>query len=92
MFPSPLPWDSVEKYCSKNNADALFSPELFDTHPNIDYSVNKTTIKTPLGNIPSLEQQANMRTIVKAVWRIYNVRGRNILDEAAISENYKKNK
>ncbi|MDP4285818.1 MAG: DUF6340 family protein [Bacteroidota bacterium] len=87
IFPSPLSWDIVEKYCDENKADALFSLELFDTHSNIDYSVNKTTIKTPLGNIPSIEQQANMRTIVKAGWRIYDVRGKNILDEAAISRN-----
>lgn len=84
MYPAPLPWDSVEKYCAENNADALFSLELFDTRSNIDYTVNKTTIKTPLGNVPAIEQQANMHTIVKAGWRIYDVRGKNILDEAAI--------
>jgi hypothetical protein len=84
MYPAPLPWDSVEKYCAENNADALFSLELFDTKSKIDYSVNKTTIKTPLGNIPAIEQQANMHTLVKAGWRIYDIRGKNILDEAAI--------
>ena len=87
LFPSPLPWDSVEKYCNENNADALFSLELFDTHSNIDYSVNKTMTKTVLGNVPLLEQTANMNTIVKAGWRIYDVRAKNILDEAAISRN-----
>jgi hypothetical protein len=87
LFPSPLSWDSVEKYCSENNADALFSLELFDTHSNIDYSINKTITKTVLGNVPLLEQQANMHTIVKAGWRIYDVRGKNILDEVAISRN-----
>ncbi len=85
MFPAPLSWDSVEKYCRENNADAVFSLELFDTQSKIDYTVNKTSIKTPLGNVPSLEQQANMRTLVKAGWRIYDVRGKNILDETALS-------
>lgn len=84
MLPSPLPWDIVEKYCSENNADALFSLELFDTKSKIDYAVNKTTTHTPLGNIPLIEQQANMRTLVKAGWRIYDVQGRDILDEAAM--------
>ncbi len=87
MFPARLAWDSVEKYCSENNADALFSLELFDTRSQIDYSVNKTTIKTVLGNIPAVEQQANMNTIVNAGWRIYDVRGKNILDEKAIRRN-----
>jgi hypothetical protein len=87
LFPSPLSWDSVEKYCDENNADALFCLELFDTHSSIDYSVNKTTAKTPLGNIPLIEQQANMRTIVNAGWRIYDVREKNILDQVAISRN-----
>ncbi|KAA9038123.1 tetratricopeptide repeat protein [Ginsengibacter hankyongi] len=85
MFPAPLPWDLIEKYCSDNNADALFSLELFDTKSQIDYSVNKTTIKTVLGNVPAIEQQANMHTIVNAGWRIYEVRGKNILDEASIN-------
>ena len=35
--------------------------------------------------MPSLEQQANMRTLVKAGWRIYDVRGKNILDEDAVA-------
>lgn len=87
LFPSPLAWDIVEKYCNENNADALFSLELFDTHSNIDYSINKIATKTPLGSIPSIEQQANMNTIVKSGWRIYDVRGKNILDEEAILKN-----
>jgi len=84
-FPSPLSWDIVEKYCMENKADALFSLELFDTQSKIDFSTNKTTIKTPLGNMPAIEQQANMHTLVKAGWRIYDVRGKNILDEAALA-------
>ena len=85
MFPAPLPWDVVEKYCDDNNADALFSLELFDTDSKIDYSIYKTTIKTPFGTIPSIEQQANMHTLVKAGWRIYDLRDKEILDEAAVA-------
>jgi hypothetical protein len=87
MFPAPLPWDIVEKYCIDNKADALFSLELFDTRSTIDYTVNKTMVKTPLGNIPAAEQQANMHTVVKAGWRIYDLRERNILDECVITRN-----
>jgi hypothetical protein len=85
MFPAPLSWDVVEKYCDDNNADALFALELFDTDSKIDYSVYKTSIKTPFGAIPSIEQQANMHTLVKAGWRIYDLRDKEILDEAAVA-------
>jgi hypothetical protein len=85
MFPAPLSWDVVEKYCDDNNADALFSLELFDTDSKIDYSVYKTSIRTPFGTVPSIEQQANMHTLVKAGWRIYDLRDKEILDEAAVA-------
>lgn len=84
-FPAPLAWDDVEKYCRDNNADALFSLEIFDTKSNIDYTVNKTSVKTPLGDVPVIEQQANMHTFVKTGWRIYDLRSKNILDEIAFS-------
>lgn len=86
MFPAPLSWDTVDKYCKENNADALFSLELFTTDSKIDYSVNNTTIRTPLGNIPAVEQQANMHTLVKAGWRIYDPATRNILDEMELGK------
>ncbi len=88
IFPAPLSWDVVEKYCDDNNADALFSLELFDTDSKIDYSIYKTTIKTPFGIIPSIEQQANMHTLVKAGWRIYDLRDKEILDEAAVARTF----
>ncbi|HSN09453.1 MAG TPA: DUF6340 family protein, partial [Hanamia sp.] len=84
-FPAPLSWDVVEKYCDDNNADALFSLELFDTDSKIDYSVYKTSVRTPFGNVPAIEQQANMHTLVKAGWRIYDLRDKEILDEAAVA-------
>lgn len=85
MFPAPLSWDIVEKYGNDNNADALFSLELFDTDSKIDYSVYKTNVKTPFGNVPAPMQQANMLTVVKAGWRIYDIKHHEILDEAAVS-------
>ncbi len=84
MFPAPLSWDVVEKYCDDNNADALFSLELFDTDSKIDYSIYKTSVRTPFGAVPAIEQQANMHTLVKAGWRIYDLRDKEILDEAAV--------
>lgn len=84
-FPAPLAWSDVENYCSDNNADVLFSLEIFDTKSDIDYTANKTVVKTPLGDAPVIEQQANMHTLVKTGWRIYDLRNKNILDEVAFS-------
>ncbi|HEY5371171.1 MAG TPA: DUF6340 family protein [Hanamia sp.] len=84
-FPTPLAWDEVEKYCREHNADALFALEIFDTKSDIDYTANQTAIKTPLGNVPALEQTANMHTSVTTGWRIYDVKNKNILDEIAFS-------
>jgi hypothetical protein len=81
FFPAPLSWDTVEKICAENNADAVFALELFDTDTKINYAALPVSLKTPLGNIPAIEHQANMQTLVKTGWRIYDLHGRTILDE-----------
>jgi hypothetical protein len=85
LFPPPLDWEFVANTCSVNQVDALFVLELFDTDTQISYTSRQTQIKTPLGSIPALEHQANMLTIVKTGWRIYDPAGRNILDEFAVN-------
>lgn len=87
LFSSPLSWDMVEKICKENNTDALFALELFDTDTKISYAANQVTISTPVGNVPGIEHQANMLTIVKTGWRIYDPAGKNILDEYPIARN-----
>jgi Family of unknown function (DUF6340) len=87
QFPAPLPWDVVERICRENNADALFSLELFDAESKISYAAIPITINTPLGNVPGIEHQANMLTTVKTGWRIYDPVGKNIVDEFPISRN-----
>lgn len=86
VFPSLLSWDAIEKICRENNVDALFALEMFDTDTKISYSTRSVTMKTLIGNIPAIEHQANMQTLVKTGWRIYDPRGKNILDEYPISE------
>ncbi len=81
FFPAPLSWAEIEKICAENNADAVFALEFFDTDTKINYAAIPTSLKTPVGNVPVIEQQANMQTMVKTGWRIYDPRGRNILDE-----------
>ena len=81
-FPVPLSWDNVDKICSETGTDALFSLESFDTDTHISYSTHNVEVKSPLGfRIPALEHQADMETIVKTGWRIYDPANRVIADE-----------
>jgi tetratricopeptide (TPR) repeat protein len=81
LFPVPLSWEIVEKICNETGTDALFSLEKFDTDTRISYSNRPVEIKTPLGKLAGLEHQADMNTIVKTGWRIYDPASRAILDE-----------
>lgn len=85
-FPAPLSWDIVIKICSETKTDALFSLEKFDTDTKVNYSSKKADVKTPLGNIPGLEHEVDVETIVKTGWRIYDPASRQILDEYIYQE------
>ena len=81
IFPSALPWDSVDRICGQSNTDALFSLELFDTESKVNYGATPTNINVGLANIPAVEHHVNMTTSVKTGWRIYDPATRTILDE-----------
>jgi hypothetical protein len=85
-FPTPLTWEIVEKICTETKTDALFSLEKFDTDTHLNYSTRKVDMKTPLGTIPGIEHQANMETLIKTGWRIYDPSAKLILDEYIYNE------
>lgn len=85
-FPTPLTWEIVDQICGETKTDALFSLEKFDTDTHLNYSTRKVDIKTPLGSIPGLEHQADMETLVKTGWRIYDPASKLILDEYIYNE------
>jgi hypothetical protein len=85
-FPTPLTWEIVNRICTESKSDALFSLEKFDTDTHLNYSTRKVDIKTPLGTIPGLEHQADMETLVKTGWRIYDPASKQILDEYIYNE------
>jgi hypothetical protein len=85
-FPIPLTWDIVDQVCRESGIDALFALEKFDTDTKIGYSNRKVDIKTPLGMIPGIEHLADMSTLVKTGWRIYDPKSRTILDEFIYNE------
>jgi len=85
-LPVPLTWEQVEGICRENGTQALFALEMYDTDTRVNYSTRKTSLKTPLGNIPALEHNASMETLVKTGWRIYSPSDRAILDEHIVAE------
>ncbi len=82
LFPEPLKWEIIDMICKEKGTDAIFALEYYDTDTRLDYSTNKVDVETPLGiAIPALEHLANMETIVKTGWRIYDPVNRVIADE-----------
>jgi hypothetical protein len=86
LFPAPLSWDIVDQICNETGTDALFSLEKYDTDTHISYSTRKVNLKTPLGTVPGIEHQANMETLVKTGWRIYDPADKMLLDEYIYQE------
>jgi hypothetical protein len=86
LFPVPLSWEIVLKICKETGTNALFSLEIFDTDTKLNYSTRPAEIKTLLGKIQGIEHQANMETIVKTGWRIYDPSAMRILDEFNLGE------
>jgi len=80
VFPSSLPWDSVEKICRESNTDLLFSLELFDAESRV--GIGPGGLMTAITNVPT---QVSMNTQVKTGWRIYDPYSRTILDEYVVS-------
>lgn len=86
LFPAPLSWEIVDQICRETGNDALFSLEIFDTDTKINYANKPVDVKTPFGNLPVLEHKADMETLVKTGWRIYDRQGHIILDEYNLGE------
>ncbi|MBG0860008.1 MAG: hypothetical protein IQL11_10920 [Bacteroidales bacterium] len=82
IFPVPLSWEIVSRVCKEKGTDILFSLEMYDTDTRIGYSSPGGDRKTTIGAIlRAVETQANMETIVKTGWRIYDPVGQIIADE-----------
>ena len=90
VFPSALSWGTVQQLCAENNVDALFVLSFYDTDTKIDYRAVPLKINGPLGvKIPALEHHANVATLIKTCWRIYDPFNQLILDEYLENEQIK---
>jgi uncharacterized protein DUF6340 len=82
VFPSYMSWDTVEKICRENNADILFSLELFDAESKV--GVNPVGITSPLAAIATVNQEVSVNTRIKTGWRIYDPVSHSVLDQFII--------
>ena len=81
-LPSLLDWDTVDEICRNQNVDILFVLEQYDTDTKISYKINQITIQTAIGlNIPGIEHEATVSTVISSTWRIYDPLTKNIYDE-----------
>jgi len=82
IFPAPLSWEIVDKICKETGTDALFALEYYDTDARLNYSTSDGGSREVMGvKIPNILHNANMETIVKTGWRIYDPASRTIEDE-----------
>lgn len=86
ILPAPLNTVIVDSICRVTGTDALFALERFDTDTRINYSAKMARVNSPLGSIPVPEHQAEMETIIKTGWRIYDPSAGGILDEYSFVE------
>ncbi len=82
IFPVPLSWEITDRICRETGTDALFALEYYDTDTRLRYSTRDGKTKKVLGlEIPAIVHQADMETIVKTGWRIYDPANQVIADE-----------
>lgn len=85
VFPAPMAWDSVQKICTDNGVDAIFSLELFDAESKLNYAADKGSIQVAGTSLPVLNHYVGMNTQVKTGWRIYDPSSRTVVDEYVLN-------
>lgn len=82
VFPSALPWNTINSICQENNLDALIVLSFYDTDAAIKYNVQTINKVNALGiKIPVIEHMASVKTNIMAGFRIYDNHNKTILDE-----------
>ena len=82
ILPVPLSWEIVARICRETGTDALFALEYYDTDTRLKYSTRDGGSSEVLGiKIPGIVHQADMETVVKTGWRIYDPASQVIADQ-----------
>jgi hypothetical protein len=88
VFPATIPWSTVEDICAKNDVEAIFILDFYDTDAKVDYKTNPVEITGPLGiKTTMLEHTATINTIIKTGFRIYDPAAKIVRDEFMVTPN-----
>ena len=87
-MPATLSWELVEKICSENKVDVLFSLEFYDTDTKADYRVTTMKLPNSLGvNVDVPAQEVTLATQVVSGWRVYDPHIKMVVDEKLYTKN-----
>ncbi|WP_245881461.1 DUF6340 family protein [Xanthomarina spongicola] len=82
IFPSALPWATINNLCVDNSIDAIVTLSFYDTDANISYKTRTVEQLNAFGiPIPMIEHEATINTNIKAGFRIYDNVNKIIRDE-----------
>ena len=82
IFPSALPWNTIETLCQEDKLDAIVSLSFYDTDAKVSYQTRTVEQLNAFGiKIPLIEHEATITTHIKAGFRIYDNLNKVIRDE-----------
>lgn len=87
IFSPKLSPNTISGICTKNNLDALFVLEYLDTDTEVSYKAVPVKTKVLGIEVDAVETQANVRTLVRIGWRIYDAQGTPVYDEFKVHKN-----
>jgi hypothetical protein len=87
VFPDPLSWQQVEKYCADYKTDALLALETFDSDNSVTTNTRTVDKKDAEGKvIKVVEHVAELRVRVMLGFRLYDPKDKGIADEYHFTE------
>ena len=85
IFPSALPWETVDTLCKENQLDAIVTLSFYDTDAKVSYKTRTVEQLNAFGiKIPMIEHEATITTHIKAGFRIYDNVNKVIRDEITL--------
>lgn len=82
IFPSALPWKTINNLCQENDLDGIITLSFYDTDTQVAYKTKTVEKLNAFGiTIPMIEHEATISTNIKAGFRIYDNINKVIRDE-----------
>ncbi|EGV43470.1 hypothetical protein BZARG_1379 [Bizionia argentinensis JUB59] len=82
IFPSALPWGTINNLCQENDLNAIITLSFYDTDTQVAYKTRTVEKLNAFGiTIPMIEHEATISTYIKAGFRVYDNVNKVIRDE-----------